>query len=387
MYKSSNHTKMKQDKPRIYIPLLPFSALYGMAVWLRNKLFDWDILKSRSFPIPVICVGNITVGGTGKTPHTEYLIRLLKDEFSVCVLSRGYKRKSKGFVLAEKGKSTIEDIGDEPFQMWQKFPDINVAADSDKCNGIDNLIAKAGNRDKKQVIVLDDAYQHRYVKAGIYILLIDYNRPISHDNLLPAGRLREPASGKSRADIIIVSKCPENLNSEEMDRLRSEISPTAEQEVFFTYMKYGNLYRIFRQGNSDEMRPEEISPDSHILLLTGIASPKAITEKLRQYTGNIEPMVFADHHNFNREDMETLRSRFMSMPEGRRMIITTEKDAARLITHPHLSEELKPYIYALPVEVSFLNNETIKFNQKITEYVRKNSRNSSIPESKDADKS
>lgn len=282
----------------------------------------------------------------------------------MCVLSRGYKRKSKGFVLAEKGKSTIEDIGDEPFQMWQKFPDINVAADSDRCNGIDNLIANAGNRDKKQVIVLDDAYQHRYVKAGMYILLIDYNRRICHDTLLPAGRLREPASGKSRADIIIVSKCPENLNSEEMDRLRSEISPTAEQEVFFTYMKYGNLYRIFRQGNNDEMKPEDISPDRHILLLTGIASPKAITEKLKQYTGNIESMVFADHHNFSREDMETLRSRFMSMPEGRRMIITTEKDAARLITHPHLSEELKPYIYALPVEVSFLNNETIKFNQK-----------------------
>ena len=263
--------------------------------------------------------------------------------------------------MCVESKSTIEDIGDEPFQMWQKFPDINVAADSDRCNGIDNLIAKAGNRDKKQVIVLDDAYQHRYVKAGMYILLIDYNRPISHDTLLPAGRLREPASGKSRADIIIVSKCPENLNSEEMDRLRSEISPTAEQKVFFTYMKYGNLYCIFRQGNNDEMKSEDISPDRHILLLTGIASPKAITEKLKQYTKNIESMVFADHHNFSREDMETLKSRFMSMPEGRRMIITTEKD--------------------------FLNNETIKFNQKITEYVRKNSRNSSIPESKDADKS
>lgn len=387
MYNSSNHTNMKQDKPRIYIPLLPFSALYGMAVWLRNKLFDWDILKSRSFQIPVICVGNITVGGTGKTPHTEYLIRLLKDEFSVCVLSRGYKRKLKGFVMAEKGKSTIEDIGDEPFQMWQKFPDINVAADSDRCNGIDNLIAKAGNRDKKQVIVLDDAYQHRYLKAGMYILLIDYNRRISHDTLLPAGRLREPASGKSRADIIIVSKCPESLTSEKMDRLRSEISPTAEQEVFFTYMKYGNLYRIFRQGNSDEMRPEDISPDIHILLLTGIASPKAITEELGRYTQKITSMVFADHHNFSHEDMDNLKHNFMSMPEGKRIIVTTEKDAARLIFHPNLDDKLKPYIYALPVEVSFLNNETIKFNQKITEYVRKNSRNSSIPQSKDADKS
>lgn len=363
---------MKQDKPHICTPLLPLSALYGIAVWLRNKLFDLNILKSRSFPIPVICVGNITVGGTGKTPHTEYLVRLLKDEFNVCVLSRGYKRKSKGFVLAQEGKTTMEDIGDEPFQMWRKFPDVNVAADSDRCNGIDNLIAKADKRDKKQVIVLDDAYQHRHVRAGMYILLIDYDRPIRQGTLLPAGRLREPASGKNRADIIIVSKCPENISSEEMERLRSEISPTAEQEVFFTYMKYGNLYRIFRQGKNDDMCPEEISTDSHVLLLTGIASPKAITEKLMHYTTNIQPMAFADHHSFNRKDMEAVRKRFMSMPKGKRMIITTEKDAARLTMQPHLDERLKPYIYALPVEVCFLNEDKIKFNKKITEYVRKN---------------
>ena len=378
---------MGKDTPHIYTPLLPLAAVYGMAVRLRNKLFDWNILKSRSFDVPVICVGNISVGGTGKTPHTEYLIRLLKDEFNVCVLSRGYKRKSKGFVIARKNETTIEDIGDEPFQMWQKFPDINVAADSDRCNGIDHLIKEAANDRKQQVIVLDDAYQHRYVKAGIYILLIDYNRRIRHDALLPAGRLREPENGKTRADIIIVSKCPENISKEKMKEIYSEISPKPWQEVFFTHMKYGNMYRIFDKNRNDEMNCKDISSDMNILLLTGIASPKAITEELGRYTQKITSMVFADHHNFSHEDMDNLKHNFMSMPEGKRIIVTTEKDAARLIFHPNLDDKLKPYIYALPVEVSFLNNETIKFNQKITEYVRKNSRNSSIPQSKDANKS
>ena len=378
---------MKKSTPHIYKVLLPLAVIYGLAVKLRNKLFDWNIIKSKSFDVPVICVGNITVGGTGKTPHTEYLIRLLKNEFNVCVLSRGYKRKSKGFVIARKNETTIEDIGDEPFQMWQKFPDINVAVDGDRCNGIDHLIKEAANERKQQVIVLDDAYQHRYVKAGIYILLIDYNRRIRHDTLLPAGRLREPENGKTRADIIIVSKCPESLSKEDMKELYSEISPKAWQEVFFTHMKYGNMYRIFDKSRNDEMNCKDISSDMNILLLTGIASPKAITEELGRYTQKITSMVFADHHNFSHEDMDNLRHNFMSMPEGKRIIVTTEKDAARLIFHPHLDDELKPYIYALPVEVDFLNNETIKFNQKITEYVRKNSRNSSIPQSKDADKS
>lgn len=377
---------MGKSTPHIYIPLLPLSAIYGLAVRLRNKLFDWNILKSRSFDVPVICVGNISVGGTGKTPHTEYLIRLLKNEFNVCVLSRGYKRKSKGFVIARKNETTIEDIGDEPFQMWQKFPDISVAADSDRCNGIDHLIKEASNNSKQQVIVLDDAYQHRYVKAGIYILLIDYNRRIRHDALLPAGRLREPESEKKRADIIIVSKCPESLSKEEVKELYSEISPKKSQDVFFTHMKYGSLYSIFDKGRNNKMSCNDISPDMNILLLTGIASPKAITEELGRYTQKITSMVFADHHNFSNEDMNNLKQNFMSMPEGKRIIITTEKDAARLISHPHLDDELKPYIYALPVEVDFLNNETIKFNKKITEYVRKNSRNSGIPQSKDADK-
>ncbi len=192
---------------KIYHSLLPLSWIYGLAVRIRNLLFDIGVLKSRAFATPVIAVGNITVGGTGKTPHVEYIVSLLKDEFNVAVLSRGYKRKSKGYVLADKN-CTSAAIGDEPYQMYSKFPDILVAVDKNRCHGIDTLCAEKPDTD---VVVLDDAFQHRYVRPGINILLVDYNRMIVHDKLLPAGRLREPQSGKKRADIVIVTNCPADL--------------------------------------------------------------------------------------------------------------------------------------------------------------------------------
>lgn len=367
---------MSLKKPDIYTLLLPLSFIYGFIVKVRNKLFDYNILKSRSFDIPVICVGNISVGGTGKTPHTEYLIRLLKNEYEVNVLSRGYKRKSKGFVLAERGKTSIEDIGDEPFQMWTKFTDIKVAVDSNRCNGIDNLIKLNISDSANKVIILDDAFQHRYVKAGMNILLIDYNRPIHNDAILPAGRLRESQEGKKRADIIIVSKCPEHMPEEDKAEFVKAISPTSGQKVFFTGIKYDNLYNIFNHHQIINL--EDIDTDYDILLLTGIASPKAIMELLKQHSGRLSSITFSDHHNFSREDLEKVSTKFKSINNIKKIIVTTEKDAARLINDSNLDNDIKPYIFALPVNVYFLDNAESMFNHKITEYVRKNSRNSSL---------
>lgn len=217
-------------KCKIYWGLWPFSVLFGIGVRVRNLLFDVGWLHEERFPLPVICIGNLTVGGTGKTPHTEYLIRLLQNSFRLAVLSRGYKRKSKGFVLASS-TSRMEDIGDEPYQMARKFPAIHVAVDGDRCRGIRQLTSPQGAPDT-EVILLDDAFQHRYVRPGLRILLMDYHRPVECDQLLPAGRLREPASGKKRADLLIVTKCPPTLSLEECERIRQRIQLLPHQEVF-----------------------------------------------------------------------------------------------------------------------------------------------------------
>lgn len=221
---------MEGDFIKIHRALLPLSWLYGLGVMIRNELFELGVLKSRSFDVPVISVGNITVGGAGKTPHVEYLVRLLKDVAQVAVLSRGYKRKSKGYVLAEND-TPVEMIGDEPFQMKQKFPDIYIAVDKNRCEGIDRLVQDK-QTENTDVVLLDDAFQHRYVKPGINILLIDYHRLIIYDKLLPAGRLREPLSGKIRADIVIVTKCPKELNPIDYRVLSKTMNLYPFQELF-----------------------------------------------------------------------------------------------------------------------------------------------------------
>ena len=364
-------------KIKIYRSLLPIAWLYGAGVRLRNFLFDKGILRQHTFPVPVICIGNLTVGGTGKTPHTEYLIRLLRPEYQVAVLSRGYKRKSKGFVLGNP-ETPIEEIGDEPYQMLHKFPDIYVAVDEKRCEGI-RFLTDGHTAPGTRVILLDDAFQHRYVKAGVNILLTDYNRLITRDRLLPAGRLREPVEGKNRADMILISKCPSTLTKEEQAEVRREIAPKQSQLLFFTTLAYGRLQALF--VSSPERKLESIGPDEHILLLTGIASPAPLIEKLSGYTSHVIPLTFPDHHAFDANDMQRIQTAFEKLPEGKRLIITTEKDAARLIGHPDIAPELTPYIYVLPVEVSFLNEEErIMFNQNITDYVRENSRNSSLSE-------
>lgn len=362
----------------IYRILLSVAWLYGTCVRLRNWMFDCGILHTHVFPVPVVCIGNLTVGGTGKTPHTEYLIRLLHKDFQVAVLSRGYKRKSKGFVLG-RSDTALEEIGDEPYQMLHKFPDIYMAVDRNRCEGIHRL-TNGHTAPGTKVILLDDAFQHRYVKAGVSILLIDYNRPVMHDALLPAGRLREPISGKSRADIIIVSKCPPRLGRDAQEALRKELEPNDKQQLFFTTLKYGQLRPLFVPA--PERPLESLQTEEHILLLTGIASPMPLISKLSEYSRHVHPLTFPDHHTFDAADMRRIQAAFGKLPEGRRLLITTEKDASRLIGHPDIERTMAPYMYVLPVIVEFLNREEKSmFNQHIMDYVRKNSRNCLQPES------
>ena len=365
---------MRKDLKQHTQWLYPASFLYGAGVWLRNKLFDWGIYKEHSFDLPVICIGNITVGGTGKTPHTEYLIRLLQKTYQVAVLSRGYKRKSKGFVLAEPD-TPVHEIGDEPFQMKQKYPRIHMAVDANRCNGIEQL-CKAGVTPATEVVLLDDAFQHRYVKAGMNILLVDYNRMITEDSLLPAGRMREPLSAKDRAQIIIITKCPKDMKPMEYRVLTKEMDLYPYQQLFFTTLNYGKLRPLFNGGK--EYPLQSIHPAVNILLVSGIASPQKLEADLRDLHLQIHPLAFGDHHDFTEEDMLTIERQFNQLPEGKRMMITTEKDAVRMASHPHLPETVKPYIYVLPIEIDFLQDQQELFNQNILDYVRKNSRNSSL---------
>lgn len=365
---------MQQSPIKIYKWLYPVSWIYGAGVWLRNKLFDWGYLKERSFDLPVICVGNITVGGTGKTPHTEYLIRLLQKSCQVAVLSRGYKRKSKGFVLAQPDTS-VSMIGDEPYQMKQKFPNIHMAVDSDRCHGIEELCRKKLSPET-DVVLLDDAFQHRYVQAGMNILLVDYHRLICEDALLPAGRMREPASGKDRANIVIITKCPKDISPMGYRVLTNKMDLFPYQQLFFTTFRYAKLHPLFNGGQDYAL--QQIRSGIHILLVTGIASPESLMEELSTVSQHIYPLSFSDHHDFSAEDMKTIEEAFKKLPADKRMIITTEKDAVRMESHPHLPDSIKPYIYVLPIEVAFLQDQQELFNAKIMDYVRKNSRNSLV---------
>lgn len=373
---------MEGDHIKIWEWLTPLSWLYGIGIGIRNALFDCGILHSEAFDIPVISVGNITVGGTGKTPHTEYLIRLLSKHCQVAILSRGYKRKSKGYILATDEMSE-EVIGDEPWQMKHKYPHIHMAVDRDRCNGIRRLSAQEVCP-PVDVIILDDAYQHRYVSPGVNILLMDYHRLICFDKLLPAGRLRESQSNKRRADIVIVTKCPPSITPMEQRGIERSLSLYPWQKLFFSYFRYGNLYPLFDK-TKPEMSVESLgSGEWNVMLLMGIASPKQMEYDIRKYT-DFTPLHFSDHHSFGNKDIELIEDTFRKMPEGRRIVITTEKDSPRLM-HCKLSEDFSSVVYVLPVEVDFMNDRADDFNQIITGYVQKNSRNSTLLKGKNADK-
>lgn len=373
--------QMEGDLIKINEWLLPVSWLYGLGVRIRNELFDIGVLKSKSYDVPVISIGNLTVGGTGKTPHTEYLIRLLKKKYKVAVLSRGYKRKSKGFVLAQPD-TPMQEIGDEPYQMKQKFPDIYVAVDKDRRHGIEQLCDDtiAPGTD---VILLDDAFQHRYVKPGINILLVDYHRLICDDKLLPAGRLREPKEGKDRANIVIVTKCPSDIKPMGFRVISKALKLRPYQKLFFSTLRYGNLESL---SGGEARSLKSLTKEEHVLLLTGIASPEQMRMDLERYGGHITTLAFGDHHYFSKKDAERINRVFADMPSPK-LIVTTEKDAARLQMAENLDDSVWQALYKLPVEVAIMQEQQNMFNENIIGYVFKNSRNSILAKGQNALKS
>ena len=362
--------------------LIPLSWLYGIGVGFRNQLFNIGLLKQHDYDIPIISVGNITVGGAGKTPHVEYLIRLLKDKVKVAVLSRGYKRKTHGYVLANDS-STVTDIGDEPYQMKQKYQDVHIAVDKKRVDGIAHITGDAETNDT-DVILLDDAFQHRYVKPGINILLVDYHRLIIYDKLLPAGRLREPQSGKNRADIVIITKCPKDLKPMEFRVLTKAMNLYPYQSLYFTTIEYESLIPLFAKEKSTIEK--ETLEDKHVMLITGIASPKQIIIDLKPHVKEMTTLAFSDHHQFKSKDIMKINETFNAI-KGEKIIVTTEKDATRLEQLEGLSEEVKQNLYVLPIKVKFMINQEEEFNDKIIDYVRKNSRNSILVKGKDGHKS
>lgn len=325
-----------------------------------------EILSSKSYNIPIISVGNLTAGGTGKTPHIEYLIRLLSENYKVAVLSRGYKRKSRGYVLAQTD-TPMEKIGDEPWQIKHKFPETYVAVDSNRRQGIERLMSDKETRDV-QVILLDDAYQHRYVTPTLNILLIDYHRMITEDQLLPAGRLRERVSNKNRANMVIVTKCPRDLTPIGYRMVQQSLHLKPFQSLFFSTFKYGNLKQLFGEG---EIPLEQIRKDNmHVLLVTGIGNPQQMEQDMRKFAQHVTPLSYSDHHYFTLKDVEEINNAAMKMPKPM-IIVTTEKDAPRLCNMEGLSDTVRNNMYVFPIEIEILKNKRTTLNEQIIDYVHK----------------
>lgn len=355
-----------------HIALYPFSLLYGLATSIRNWLFENEILHSTRFNIPIISVGNLAVGGTGKTPHTEFILSVLQDEWKTAVLSRGYKRKTKGFQLADENSNSLI-LGDEPFQIHQKFPKVTVSVDEKRVHGVRKLQSFLPDL---QLVVLDDAFQHRYIHAGMSVLLTDYANIYTRDLLLPAGSLREWHSGSKRANIIVVTKCPLDLSPIDMRVIEMELKPENNQLVFFSSFVYDELQPVFPGGISERITLAELrEKNAGVLLVAGIVSPEPIVEYLKNFTENIETLFYGDHHAFQPKDFNLITSKFDAISVAEKILLVTEKDAARLLSNPDFPEKLKSKTYALPIRVEILHNQESLFIQKIKKYVVENSRN------------
>ena len=355
---------LEEENVKLYKWLSPFSLIYGLGVRLRNKLFDWDILRSKSYDIPILSVGNITVGGTGKTPHIEYLIRLLASSYRIAILSRGYKRKTRGFVLATHS-STAREIGDEPFQMKNKFPDILVAVDANRRRGIQNLLSLP-EKDRPEVILLDDAYQHRYVHPSLSIVLSDYHRLFYNDKLMPTGHLREPISNINRTDIVVVTKCDEDMKPIDFRVIEENMKLRAHQLLFFTSIVYGEVKPVF-PSEARFLNHKNIGKEDDILLISGIAVPTPFIREAEKYSNKVLPVVFPDHHTFSKSDFKKLDVIFEKMTSPGKLILVTEKDAARLKNSPLVPESWKKYLYYLPIVIRFYNEQS--FNETIEKHI------------------
>lgn len=317
--------------------LLPFSALYGFAIWLRNKAYDCGFLKSQGFDLPVIVIGNLAVGGAGKSPMTEYLVRLLQNKAKIATLSRGYGRKTRGFLEVNKNDDALK-VGDEPLQFKQKFPAITVAVCEKRVVGVEKLQAD------HDLVILDDAYQHRALKPGLSILLLEYRSLLKPKFLLPAGDFRDTFDQRNRADIIVVSKSPQELTEQEKKSILKRVRVSTDKPVLFSYLKYGLPYRL--EEEIEIVEKEEIDTTSTLLLVTGIADPKPLLDYLKTQVTNVISLSYADHHHFTASDIKKISAKFDSIQEPNKLIITTEKDAQRL-----RSGELSGLIQSLPIVV------------------------------------
>jgi tetraacyldisaccharide 4'-kinase len=361
------------------ILLYPFSILYGIITGIRNFMYNTGILFSHEFRLPVICVGNITVGGTGKTPHTEYLISLLKEKFRIATLSRGYKRKSIGFRIASSS-SAVNEIGDEPFQIFRKFPDVTVTVDRNRVHGVMSILQE---RPGTEVIILDDGFQHRRIKPGLNILLTDFNHLMIRDHHLPYGRLRESLSGISRADIILITKSPENISPIQRRLIVKEINKAPYQNLYFTSFEYKEPCRVLDGSAVDKKIFVEHEKEKRgIVLITGIANPLPFKEFLSTFFCEIHHICLPDHHRFSEKDIFKITAAFNDLKATVKFVITTEKDAVRLGEFTNIAEPIRSSFFYVPVGITFLNDDKEEFDNLILDYVRKNKRNNRISESK-----
>lgn len=351
---------MKQLFSFVKIFLYPFALIYGAVVWLRNRLYDSGVFASIEFSPPVICVGNLSVGGTGKTPHVEYLIKLLQYRFRVATMSRGYKRRTQGFLLADAETNALR-IGDEPMQYHMKFPELVVSVAEERITGIPRLLQR---RPDVEVVLLDDAFQHRSVKAGVNILITDFSKPFYKDHILPIGTLREKRGAYKRADIIIVSKCPPGLSRQQAGEMVHNIKPFPHQQVFFTGIQYDAPYDFFTK------EPITVK-GTNVVLVCCIAKPEPLVNYVRGLASDVHTLSYADHHYFLSRDLEEIKAAYDNWEADNKIIVTTEKDAARLQLHEEKLKEWAIQIVVLPIEVSFLFNGGNEFDNVVLNYVEK----------------
>jgi tetraacyldisaccharide 4'-kinase len=347
----------------LQIIALPFSLIYGFIGTIRNGLYNVGMFKSKAFKLPVIVVGNLSMGGTGKSPHIEYLVRLLKKDRKLATLSRGYKRSTKGFIEADSA-STAATIGDEPLQFHRKFSDLTVAVDADRVNGITTLLQ---NHPNLNAILLDDAFQHRKVKPGFSILLTEFDAPYSSDFVVPSGRLREFRGGSNRADIIVVTKCPTNLTEAQRHAMLKRLNPKSDQKVYFSFIKYKGLRSVF--GN-EALPLESLNNDLTIAVFTGIANPKPLLGFLEQQQCKIEHQQFPDHHAYSSADLQSIRKIFDNIAAENALLLTTEKDAVRFMSTATDQDWKNLPFYYIEIEIAFHGSDKAQFDEQVLNYVR-----------------
>ncbi len=348
--------------------LTPLSWGYGAVTWIRNKMFDLGfILKEKEYEIPVVGVGNLTVGGTGKTPHVEYILHNLSGRYKIAVLSRGYKRKTKGFILANR-HSSPSDIGDEPLQIFRKFGGrVRVAVCESRRRGIETLLETFPDLD---LIVLDDAFQHRYVKPKVSILLTDYSRPFYSDRMLPLCRLRESGLQANRADMVIVTKCPPDISPIDIRIVRKKLNLMKFQSLFFSTYSHTDIRPVFQDEARYQVSLDSLTAADSVLLLTGVANPRGFIRYFKHFPFKVKVDHYPDHHDFSRRDISEIEETFSKLKGARKIIVTTEKDAVRLADSDCFPAELKPWIFYLPIEVRILPNSDVELAEGITQIIR-----------------